>query len=631
MGRHTSEVNNMGWLRDYFTGTPRYKGKNCREWAAELKNCRYSECREAFAVMGVQAAPALIAVFQDAGAGLGSTSRDVAIEILASMAPGVTARLAQECLTHPDPPVRAGCGAALQKIGPASVGPLCEALTGTAAPEPAAVGLVDALRRKAPLPHDTLVWALTQLGAPVIPALLSALTDAASSVRWTALQVLERNATPDVSAALVKVVDDPDDQVAWAAVRLLVRFCPTNDQAARALGDLLATGKPLCTQAAAALVKLGEAAVPLLREQLANRDPSVRARIAAILGELAPKSQQATDALCDALSDSYVTVRRAVVKALAAPGADRPAVLTPLLQVLADDDEQVRATAENALGKVRSPEATAALAEAVATYPDARVRAGAVKALARLALVAPESAASLATDLSELRERIDRLDREKLSAVSEQNWEEASRLRDEADALRKTLPAVALNAAASDHEESVREAAVQAIEQIEQARKAAESRRREEEERARRPAVGADYRCSICSRQAKPVPASSARLLLTTPDELPGLLFQCKSCRRLLCGRCGQRDLGDGCGILDRCPLCQGPIGSVEGAEPAYAARLEPSRERYYDSERSGRREKLLVRLRRIESRINGLSGRAYQQARKDVEEIKRQLDQGIY
>src|SRR5260370_28248434 len=33
----------MGWVRDFRTGTPRYQGKNCWQWADEMRRQAYSD------------------------------------------------------------------------------------------------------------------------------------------------------------------------------------------------------------------------------------------------------------------------------------------------------------------------------------------------------------------------------------------------------------------------------------------------------------------------------------------------------------------------------------------------------------------------------------------------------------
>jgi hypothetical protein len=232
-----------------------------------------------------------------------------------------------------------------------------------------------------------------------------------------------------------------------------------------------------------------------------------------------------------------------------------------------------------------SADALAALGEAALKNENAEVRVEAVKSLAGgLDLVPTETAASLA-DWKEVVTQIEELNERLSGAIAGQDCKLVAKLRDERDGLRNDAILATLRAACADPEQPVREAAVQALGRIEQARQQAEAGRRgeahqhaeaqEREQQARQRPAGKNYCCSVCGQLAKPVPPSSARLLLLTADQLAGVLFECKSCRKRLCGRCALGGAGASFGVFDRCPLCEGPLGPVENVDPGDAARLE--------------------------------------------------------
>jgi HEAT repeat protein len=768
----------MGWLRDFLTRTPRYQGKNCWQWAEEFRrpDLDRQRCEAAFLAMGPSAVPAVIQFWAEADPW---HNREFATEILAKMGTATLPRLIKGYLHHANILVRDSCGVTLQKIGPPALDQLCQTLGGSASTEARVACLMAAFRPSDAPPRNTLLWALVQLGPPAVPALLPILADTAFQVRLLVLDVLRQIATADVCPQLVRVLNDPNPEVARSAVRLLGKFCTPNSQAAQALNQLLAEGKDLAIDAVEPLSRMGESAIPILVLGFKHPKPQVRCAVADALGAICSKSLQtpiaavpkgvtlppeleeldrqiaqldqekeaavaqqdfekaahlrgqadklhkkkenitrewrekfnviegldqtaltaltaaladpeemvrnsaktalgrlgvaAIPALVEALQSRETRARLAAAEVLKSLGKGARLAVSALIAALDDHDAAVRAMAAAALVKMDS-EAVPALLEvlkssgteqriraasllgdigngaqgaiaglcAAVTDPTAAVRREAAKTLGRIccncAVSIPTLIEALTDSDGDVRSSAETA-LEKFRCHGTQGLDplaEAAGKHKDARVRATTVKLLArsapqsqtaiaaIEAAASDHEETVREVAIQSLSEIEAARKAAAA-----SEAMRAAATTSRYCCSQCGRQAKPVPASAAKVLMVTADQLPGLLFQCKSCKRLLCGRCAQRDVGGGMALLDQCPLCGGGLGHVEGADPSQSARLEFGDPGSSSSRRDSQREKLLARLHRIESRLHLQSGRAYAQAKKDIEEIRRQLDRG--
>lgn len=111
--------------------------------------------------------------------------------------------------------------------------------------------------------------------------------------------------------------------------------------------------------AASALSKMGdeaESAVPTLLESLRDNDIFLRA---AITGALIQIGAPAVPGLIRALFDDNRAVRRAAAKALGKIGDER--AVAPLSVSLKDGDEGVRKFSEEALRRINTPKARAAL------------------------------------------------------------------------------------------------------------------------------------------------------------------------------------------------------------------------------------------------------------------------------
>ncbi len=73
-----------------------------------------------------------------------------------------------------------------------------------------------------------------------------------------------------------------------------------------------------------------------------------------------------------------------------------------------------------------------------------------------------------------------------------------------------------------------------------------------------------EFHCHCCGKEGEPLHASEkVKVVLTTPETFAGMLVRCQCCENLFCRECCQREIGGGASILDRCPQCAGPLGSV--------------------------------------------------------------------
>lgn len=130
--------------------------------------------------------------------------------------------------------------------------------------------------------------------------------------------------------------------------------------------------------ASAALVKLGDAAVPALRKSLASKEPDVRVWSAFTLGEIGPAAKSASGELVKALADSDQSLRSAAAQALGKIGtAD---AVPALAKALCDEHEPVRLHAVVALGQI-GPASHPATKQLIAVLSDHSLRPAARGAL----------------------------------------------------------------------------------------------------------------------------------------------------------------------------------------------------------------------------------------------------------
>ncbi len=156
---------------------------------------------------------------------------------------------------------------------------------------------------------------------------------------------------------LLRALDDTEPQVASSALELLLRL-ETPNVTERVVPWLSGSDKRLRLSAALSLaVAPSPNAVPALGRALGDSDAEVRAAAAAALG--ASRSDAAVLPLLGHLDDSVPEVREAVANALGAL-SDARAVL-PLIGKIEDPRPPVRAAVARALGSLRDPRSASAL------------------------------------------------------------------------------------------------------------------------------------------------------------------------------------------------------------------------------------------------------------------------------
>lgn len=564
----------MGWLRDWLSDTPRYKGKNCWQWAEELQRGRVDEtrCQEAFLAMGPRAAAALIGSLFAHNRDLNSAhvKQLPAVQILVKMGPVVVPQLVDGFLKGKHSPnhTRELCGIILEVMGPSVISVLAESLGARGEPDRQAEALLLALHSPQSPPPRTLYWALACLEAPAWSLVVETLEHGDAAARVAAAEYLGwacEQRPPLVPAtsgtmshtlrALVAALGDGEAKVRLAARIGVIHL---GGQAVPALLEALATGTDTLRREVAgclasmgvyaapgavtalvdaalkdpeyavrsvageALRRFGAAAVSELVSGLENSDAKIREFAATILGGIGDCGEKIGDlsaALVLALRDAAPGVRRAAATALGQTCSCAAVSVPALLAMLTNSDGAVTAAAEAALVRFRATrsEAVPYLAEALHNHEDRSVRA---KLATLLAQPGPATEAVMA----------------------------------------------ALQRAAWDEDEGVRRAAVAARGEMERHKQEARERsaaghRRKQLEKGKIPAPQ-EYRCSICERQGKPISVSAqTKLILATPAGLAEQIFQCKKCRKLFCGSCCHPGYGPSVML---CPRCQGPLGSVK-------------------------------------------------------------------
>lgn len=133
--------------------------------------------------------------------------------------------------------------------------------------------------------------------------------------------------------------------------------------------------------ASIALAKLGEAAVPALRNSLATENPDVRIWTAYTLGEIGPAAEPAVGDLTKAVADSDDALRAVAAQTLGKIGA--ASAVDALSNALSDENGQVSRQAAIALGQIGRPSKTAT-AKLIALLSDHNIRPFARDALIRI-------------------------------------------------------------------------------------------------------------------------------------------------------------------------------------------------------------------------------------------------------
>src|SRR5262245_9476054 len=272
-----------GVVRGFARGEPFFEGRPASTWAKRLhdENPKVKEdSQRALKNAGPAAVPVLAAIVSaPAGDWNAGPVRILAADILAGHGPAASAAVPAllEALADRDASLRSHAAEALGAIG-ASDPSVVVALM-------AQLGTDNALAASK---------ALIKCGAAALPA----------------------------TGALVKLIQNPDSEVRWNAVKTL--------------------GKIHAVEALEALIG-------------ALSDPSelVREHAAEALGDLGPAAAAGVEPLKAALRDPYVKVRRDAARSLGQIGAAAKSAI-PLLQTLAKDDPEliVRQAAESAVKKL---------------------------------------------------------------------------------------------------------------------------------------------------------------------------------------------------------------------------------------------------------------------------------------
>jgi HEAT repeat protein len=256
------------------------------------------------------------------------------------------------------------------------------------------------------------------------------------------------------TVTLARALASPVEGERVAAARGLADLRPGPDLAIPAIQAALRDAPAEVVDGALdAMADLGDAAVPPLIEAL--RHEEVRAKAAAILARIGPPAKAAVPALAALLKDEQAETRREALFALGEIGPDSKPALPAIAAALDDADEKVAYAACYALGKI-GPDAMDAkpALQKMLDAEDEFLRVAAAWALARVHPECPE------TPLKSVPLLIEALD------------EPAPMIRLEAiESLRCLGPRAkdavpALEKAAEDENETIRQAAAEALKAI---------------------------------------------------------------------------------------------------------------------------------------------------------------------
>jgi HEAT repeat protein len=238
------------------------------------------------------------------------------------------------------------------------------ALAGGATAQESVSKLSEALRSPDEKARIQAIDSLGRLGPGAKGAvgdLTAQLSDKSANVRAHAAHALQLIGPParEAAAALTKTASDPDAHVRRNSIMALQSIGPEPESVLGVLSRALMDPEPPVRVAAlSTLTELGEAALPVLAEALANPDTRYWAALA--LGELGPKAKPAVDGLTRALEDQRPEVRREALVALAHIGPDASSAVPAVMAALADPDGSVRHSAAFALGRIGPPAAVQA-------------------------------------------------------------------------------------------------------------------------------------------------------------------------------------------------------------------------------------------------------------------------------
>ncbi len=246
--------------------------------------------------------------------------------------------------------------------------------------------------------------------------------------------------------ALIKALDDQDDQVWFNTVTALARIGPDAREAIPALLKQLTTSnqnryaRQAWLRTSFALGSIGPEALPALREALKSGQPHVRSGAAKAITWIGPDAVEAVPALIGNLGDERADVREQTAEALGSIG--QPA-LAPVLATLRVENPRARQGAALALEWLKdfSSESVPSLVAGLEQEKDDATRASFVKSLTRLKYTPNEFLShllpALGTESALLRQEIHNalLDMEPAGSTSVPALERI--LRDPASPLRE--------------------------------------------------------------------------------------------------------------------------------------------------------------------------------------------------
>ena len=258
----------------------------------------------------------------------------------------------------------------------------------------------------------------------------------------------------DAIKLLTSALKDENPRVQVAALKGLAELEEDPAKLVPILADVLCQGdEALVDEAFQAAAALGEAATPALIDAL--KRPEARARATVLIARLGAKASAAIPALTAALGDANPEVRREVLFALASMGADAAPAQAAVVKALGDPEVRVRAIAAYALGSI-----------------GAAAQGAAPKLRTELESTDPVVRVASAWALVHVSPKSDQIAPEVLPVLMQglRNENTAVR-RGSADALGRLGKAGrtaegGLRAAARDPDESVRKAALAALERM---------------------------------------------------------------------------------------------------------------------------------------------------------------------
>lgn len=353
-------------------GSPVYQGKSVKAWSLGLYSSdpERGKATAALQALGPKAVPRLTRLLQ--------TRNSALHQQLWTLLQKLPPRVRSAAFRYVGPPnataVRMAAARSLGIIGP-------EARTAVPA-------LVGALRDQETGVRWEAAAALGRIGKDSVPALIGGLWDRDVKVRHTATYALGV-VGPEADAAIPALIHRLKDLNAGVRASAASSLSGIGAPALPALMDLLAR-EPGAEREAAANLLLGfygsKGPAGQSRLRLAQDDaPGARARAIEKLGTLRPADDVVPKVLLGSLRDPAVEVRSAALKALD-PESLKPATLVPaLIWCLRDESPAVRECSARVMGNIGAPAQPAvAILKRLAEDPEEPARAAAKEALGKI-------------------------------------------------------------------------------------------------------------------------------------------------------------------------------------------------------------------------------------------------------